>query len=157
MAWTDWTYSCGHEGREQMYGHYSSRDARVEYLEGRLCPDCFKKEAREIAAKQEKLYLDPLSKLSLSALRGTEKQVTWANGIRVQKLAALLDSSGGDVTKIIERIKVEDDFGKALRIFVYATNAAWWIDNRNESPKAILNLIVSKIQNEKIQLNPRSR
>lgn len=48
MAWENFTYSCGHEAREQFYGKMSERERKIEWLESvGLCPECYKKKMAE--------------------------------------------------------------------------------------------------------------
>ena len=41
MGWQATEWACGHEGRMQLYGKQSGRDARVAYEAGRMCMACW--------------------------------------------------------------------------------------------------------------------
>lgn len=45
------TYSCGHEGRVELFGKITDRMKKIEWLETTLCPECY---AREQAQKANK-------------------------------------------------------------------------------------------------------
>ena len=47
----DVTYSCGHEGRVELFGKTTDRMKKIEWLETTLCPECY---AREQAQKANK-------------------------------------------------------------------------------------------------------
>jgi len=47
----DVTYSCGHEGKVELFGKTTDRMKKIEWLETTLCPECY---AREQAQKANK-------------------------------------------------------------------------------------------------------
>ena len=48
MASTPITYSCGHTGREQLYGKHSDRVRHVSWAErNKVCPDCYRSQRKE--------------------------------------------------------------------------------------------------------------
>lgn len=76
------------------------------------CPECFKKEQREIKRQKE---LKALEGIELAELTGSEKQVKWAEDIRRKAVADC----------------IEHDPKEIFWTLVNAhTEAKWWIENR---------------------------
>jgi hypothetical protein len=116
------TYSCGHQGTINVFGKSEERERKIKYFEEYgLCPDCYKvekqKETEEFAVKCE-----------LPELKGSEKQVAWANKIRKEKIEEF------EKEKPAIRKGAGDDFAEFLNEFAdkyYKNNSAsWWIDHR---------------------------
>lgn len=71
------TYSCGHEGRIDLYGKTADRERKVEYLEKYGdCPECYK--------KKKELEINNFEKENnLPSITGvSEKQIKYAQKIR---------------------------------------------------------------------------
>lgn len=118
----DITFSCGHEGTIEVFGKSEERERKIKYFEEYgLCPDCYKaekqKETEEFAVKCE-----------LPELKGSEKQVAWANKIRKEKIEEF------EKEKPAIRKGAGDDFADFLNDFTTNyyknTSASWWIDHR---------------------------
>lgn len=116
------TYSCGHEGTIEVFGKAEERERKIKYFEEYgLCPDCYKKgkqgEEKAFAVKYE-----------LPELKGSEKQISWANKIRKEKIKEF------EGEKPAIRKGAGDDFADFLDKFTnhyYKNNSAsWWIDHR---------------------------
>lgn len=135
MAWTDITYKCGHTGRVQLYGKSSQREWRVQCMEQELCHDCKLKIASE---KEEQLGLKEIN-------TGSEKQISWARVIRVQKLEQY---QGGEwiVIKYV-RPAYDGSWVKETYENIRDTklSARWWIDR---SEKKIDEIIVDEYKSK---------
>ena len=69
-------YSCGHEGTIEVFGKAEERERKIKYFEEYgLCPDCYKAEKKT----EEKAFAEGHE---LPELKGSEKQISWANKIR---------------------------------------------------------------------------
>ena len=95
MAQYTVTHSCGHAETVHLYGRAADRQRRIEYLESLgLCGDCFaarRQQQREQASSEaEKWSADN----GLPALDGTERQCTWAESLRREKLTRLAEEIG---------------------------------------------------------------
>lgn len=104
------THSCGHSERHTIYGTFAADiDRQARQLSRRKCTPCYK------AGKATKAVADGalLDGIALPALTGSEKQVSWAETIRVERLAALHRASP-----------------TAVSGFATILEAKWWIDNR---------------------------
>lgn len=70
------THTCGHEQKHQLFGPHRERDRKIQWFSTTLCTECWKQSQQE-AAKEV------ASELKLPQLQGTEKQIAWAERIRI--------------------------------------------------------------------------
>ena len=110
--WYYGTFSCGHEGRVNIIGKTSERQRKADwYFSNNVCEECrqkaFEKEKEEAAQKAKDFDFPVLS--------GTEKQVEWANAIRVSFYEHFESKS----------IPVDN-------IILKESSARFWIDNRDD-------------------------
>jgi len=121
MAWYDGIYSCGHEGRTNIIGPMKNREWIREQRFSRLCPDCYEKEKREKIEKENAEAVQKSKELELPELTGTEKQIAWANALRIKFLekASELKDNPGKIEKITQYI------------ISNKIKASWYIDNRD--------------------------
>ncbi len=104
------THSCGHSEQHSIFGMVAADlDRQARQLSRRKCTACYK------AAKATKAEADAilLAQIELPPLTGSEKQVSWAETIRIERLAMLHRANSEAVTG-----------------FVAIVEAKWWIDNR---------------------------
>ena len=140
MAYRDVTYTCGHTDRLQFYGREEARDRKQEWLEGRLCPGCYKqKQDAEIAAASE----------GLGELEGSEKQVAWAKKIRHKKMQAVqecrqqyLDAQANCVSPGLQPLIDECDerlayYDALLTELANERTARFWIDHRSTTREEV--------------------
>lgn len=113
--WYYGVYACGHEGRVNVVGKMSERQGKADRLfANNVCEECRQKEferEKEEAARKVKEFDFP-------ALRGTEKQIEWANMIRMSFYEYFQKKN----------IPVDD-------VITKERNARFWIDNRGELSK----------------------
>ena len=139
---------CGHSVEIQLFGKMDDRYRRIEWLETQECDECRRAKANAAAAAAKETR-------GLTDLKGSEKQVAWANTIRekayktldclapfasVEELKVLMGRWGkiDDKTKAqwlasIEKVKPLYDRWKAQ--MDAQTEAKWWIDNRYSMPE----------------------
>ena len=125
-------YACGHIGTVQLYGKNSDRDRKVKWLESHaLCQACQADENREKA----QAAIKETANLDLPNLEGSPKQIDWALVIRAKKVQeARIFIDPGVPEEIRERAR------KFYNWYTGQTQASWWIDHRDESPKATCRL-----------------
>ena len=70
-------HACGHDQTHQLFGPHRDRDRKIQWLETTLCSDCWKQSQQESAK-------DATNELRLPQLEGSEKQVAWAERIRIE-------------------------------------------------------------------------
>jgi len=116
------THSCGHDGNVDLIGPHKVREWKIEKYFSEICPACFKIQAD----KENEINMMKAIEMELPELKGTEKQIVWANTIRI---------------KIIENTIAKNENIDLLEyIITNKTNASWWIDNRNTNIFNIVNL-----------------
>ena len=127
------TYSCGHEGEIEVYGKADKRNYVVSMKERDLCPDCYKKQQQEITTKETK-------ESGFPELNGSEKQISWANQIRIKASKDLADEERNarqlKLLKLIKRVPEEttnEEIEKKIKnYFETTTEAKEYIDNRGK-------------------------
>ena len=125
------TYSCGHEGEIEVYGKADKRNYVVSMKERDICPDCYKKQQQEITIKETK-------ESGFPELNGSEKQISWANQIRIKASKDLADKERNarqlKLLKLIKRVPEEttnEEIEKEIKnYFETTTEAKEYIDNR---------------------------
>lgn len=116
------TFSCGHEGTIEVFGKAEEREQKIKYFEEYgMCSDCYKAEKQA----EEKSFA---VKYELPELKGSGKQISWANKIRKEKIEAF------ESEKPAIRKGAGDAFADFLDGFTEHyyknTSASWWIDHR---------------------------
>ncbi|WP_242120289.1 hypothetical protein [Sphingomonas lacusdianchii] len=118
-------HACGHEQVHVIYGFDTQVARKARWLRTTKCRACFvadkKVEQTEAAARDS----TTIAHLDLPPLTGSERQVTWAETIRINRLAKLMTSP---------HTSAEADCDLCLRIY----DAKWWIDHRDLSPADFL-------------------
>lgn len=113
-------HACGHEQVHVIYGFDSQVARKARWLRATKCRACFvadkKAEQTEAAARDSAT----IAHLVLPPLTGSERQVSWAETIRINRLAALVATP---------HTTTNADCGLCLRIY----DAKWWIDHRDLS------------------------
>ena len=141
MAWYYGTYSCGHDGRENIIGPTENRQWIADRKFEGLCPECWEKKKIEDREKANAAAAEKAKEMELPPLEGTEKQVAWANTLRqnmINKLTSVSEKIKSEEVKIFDReeMKIIDEADyKVLEIMQYIivnkTKASWYIDNRH--------------------------
>lgn len=111
MARTTLTLTCGHTQDFNIYGTPEEQARKAEWLQSRPCLACAKAQAAERTAH-------------LPELKGSVKQVAWANEIRSQAMDWLAS------------LDEDQDFAD----FVWShRSAGWWIDYRRDYRRELVN------------------
>jgi hypothetical protein len=119
-------YACNHECSVHLIGPARSRESRIASLERGECFECYKQHSTEVAKEQAE-------ELELPALVGTEKQVAWAETLRIQQLTAIESEA--------EHLKDHKDYRHVLMAVEQISNetsAKQWIEWRERSPRWII-------------------
>lgn len=126
MAKYDVVCSCGHEETIVLYGKSSERERKIEWLENYgLCSECYKAQMQkheETSRKTRKEAFD------LPAIKGSPKQVAWAEKIR------------DGFFKDWENLGVQKDLRaeKFINWLKKQAEARFWIDNREKSIRELV-------------------
>lgn len=108
MPWYDGTFACGHKGRVYIVGDKHYREWRLKRAFDGLCEECSNKKMAQYNKEDSEKYGFP-------ELTGTEKQILWANKVRLEFFRGC-----------IEQEIVPDE------VIQNETNAKFWMDNRYE-------------------------
>lgn len=82
-------HECGHQAEVQLFGKHSERDRKIAWLEGQDCPSCRSTRLAAGRAAQAEQDGQTAHLAGLPVLQGSEKQVAWAETIRLEKLSWL--------------------------------------------------------------------
>lgn len=149
MAKSRVTHTCGHTSTVTAYNRKEC-DYRAERAESELCWDCYREQQQGAAAERT-------AELNLIPLVGTEKQIAWANSIRLKVLAdipkvlrasaeyaeAARAQSPERAAEINAVEALVEKAGDRLRT---ETSAKWWIDNRDSSADSLVRQIARRLQ-----------
>ena len=83
MAKYEGTYSCGHSGVINVIGKMRERQRKIDYVFSQICPKCAKEERERKIAEENKNSKELSHEYGFPELTGTEKQIAWANTIRL--------------------------------------------------------------------------
>lgn len=139
MAWYYGTFACGHDDRINIVGPVKDRERKAKWKFDGLCPECYKKAKEEKYKREAEEASEKAAEMGLPGLVGTEKQVVWANTIRVPrierlnrnfaKMEAVFKEKG---VAVIDGISIED-VRNALNHFIHIhTSSEYWIDARDD-------------------------
>lgn len=105
-------YSCGHIEQTVIRAEYSRQADEHAFNIGKNdCKGCREKKEKDEA--EGKAIAEKVSNMGLPELKGSPKQVAWANRIRLQKVEEMLKITSAE------------------------TAASWWIDQRTLPPEMI--------------------
>lgn len=136
MAWYCGTYRCGCEGRVNITGRMKDRQWKVDRAFSKLCIKCYYKRRNEEIEKANYEAAKKAEEMNLPELIGSEKQIIWANTIRVQ-IFDILD-------KMLEKLEVNKKMYIADCIIQQYTEAKFWINNRTHLQDIITDFVNKK-------------
>lgn len=151
MAKYDITYRCGHTGVVNLVGPTKERQYKIDWYQSEECPDCQYAHVKERAQAA-----------GLPELRGTERQVHWAEFIRERGLKEL--ESGVHTYEMLSREAetYHREAGFDLRHVYIAmdriksqSSASWWIDKQYEFGH-VLRDTVEEVANDMARLPEES-
>lgn len=152
MAKYNVTFNCGHEGRVDLIGKVKDRENKKEWYENHgLCPECYEAEKQRKFDEANAKAVAEAAEYGLPELTGTEKQVAWANTLRLnwiteaEKWIAYSESRlershfKNHPEKAAELKKAIAGMKKAIEPRLSSeTSARFWIDNRMETVSGFL-------------------
>lgn len=138
--WYSGVYSCGHDGRVNIIGPTKDRERKAGWHFSGLCPECYKKKQEEKREAANKEAAEKSVEMELPDLSGTEKQVAWANTLRIK----VIDDLNSRCDKVEKKLKergvdtIPDEgigikeIADAVQWFIKShTDARYWIDTRD--------------------------
>lgn len=159
MAQYKVTFSCGHEGWVNITGPTKNREWIRASKEKNVCPDCYRKWLQEKREQENKESLELSKEMELPELTGTEKQVAWANTLRVQAIQKIdeyiqeLEEKAEGTQKPEIKEKRKNRLDEIYKSYSYALNnfttASFWIDKRSYMSKELIELFKKEFNNQK--------
>jgi hypothetical protein len=134
MAKCNVTHACGHTSEHNLFGPYKERDRRAQWLAGQDCPTC-EAERREAAKRAANAAATQAAQeAGLPELLGSEKQIAWAESIRLKALGEAQEAIEKNANTPERRAQV----APLMAQLKGENSAAWWIDNRSKSGVELL-------------------
>lgn len=140
MAWYYITFSCGHEGRENIIGPSKNRQWKADRMAKGLCPECYEKDQKAKHAAENEKAAAAAREQELPALIGSLKQILYGETCR-QKLIAELET-------FVERYQLWENGGERFFLnfgfplddaplvidYMIRTKktAKWWIERNKD-------------------------
>lgn len=109
-------FSCGHEGVVGIIGPQKDRERKKEKAFSKMCPECYAKFLKEERKKANKEAEEKSRVWELPELTGTEKQVAWANTLRIQFIEKIKDKLNHINEVGLDRYDREELRGKDISI-----------------------------------------
>lgn len=93
MAKYQVNFTCGHTETVQLFGKHTERERWIEWAErNKVCPECYEKQKEETRQEATKQAAAEAIENGLPSLTGSEKQIAWAERIRVEKISKIEES-----------------------------------------------------------------
>lgn len=169
MAWYDVTYADGVKGRVQIYGPMKDRQRIADWYGTRLSPEGYKKQQEELREKEKQEAKQQSETKGLPKLQGSDKQVAWAETIRVEYINKVddfinrtvsADVNKGDLNKA-EYARYFQPINETTKQFrdqlLSKASASWWIDNRGKPLNVIYKEVSPELFDKHNKLNTEAR
>ena len=124
--------SCGHKEEVNIAGKQDQRDSKVAFESSKSCYPCWKAQQNAERAKEVVGLAADAVAAGLPALTGSEKQISWAEKIRAERMP--------EIERVLERCKSVVAGQKHFEFMQKAipflesckqeVSAKWWIDHR---------------------------
>jgi hypothetical protein len=134
-------FSCKHTENRNIVGKEKDRKGKADWMAQGVCSDCYKLEKAAERQKELSAQMATAAQFTLADLEGSEKQVAWAEKIRVKMIVAvenlktkMVDYANETELSEIESAQLE------LNLSVYAevieaigskVKSTWFIDNQS--------------------------
>lgn len=144
------TFACGHKGQINIVGPTKDRQRKVDWAFSGLCKECFQAKMEAEKVEQNKAAMELAKEMELPELQGTEKQVAWANTLRlelIKKFDAIKKEHYEDNELTYNQFMQVKDY-----ILETKTKASYYIDNRNYG----LGYIISTEMKDALQRNTQN-
>lgn len=127
MAKYNAIHSCGHTERVDLIGPRNSREWRLERIAQKPCDACWRAEREAENAKRNAEAAKENQAMELPALVGSEKQIAWAETVRLGILRSIDETVSNPY---YGRVRSHPRLQSALDSLYGETRAHWWIDQR---------------------------
>ncbi len=144
------TRACGHNEVVNLIGPGKQRDWRLDHVEPyKLCSECYHVELQRKREEENREAAEAAKESGLPALNGTEKQIAWAETLRMQMIALVEETV---YTRVKEEQRGDIHLLEAVEAIKVKMDARWWIDHRfSLSTPELVVLIGKEMQAQKIE------
>lgn len=134
-------HSCGHTTTADIVGPNTrgQRDRKAAWLAERPCLDCARAQRDEQHEQQARDAAQTVAANGWPSLSGSEKQVAWADQIRVGAVADMRERLNSRLSADV----VETVLAYWTRAALRETDASWWIDHRDRTLPSINSLTLT--------------
>lgn len=163
MAWYYGTFVCGCEGRVNIIGPSKNREWKREKAFSKECEKCYKEKLERAIEKDNKRALELAKEMELPELKGTKKQVAWANAIRqklIEKVSVFLEKGEWGNFNDEEKQRIEDINNISIildYIIDKEISSEFWIDNRYNIERGSLEFLFKDYLNEALQTDEEAK
>lgn len=145
------TRACGHVETIALIGKHKDREWRLENVEPqKLCSECWKADLERKREEETQKAIEEAQESGLPALEGTEKQIAWAERIRIKmldELDVMVTKASENRDAILKEYKITlEDIDAAVRSIQAKTSASWWIDHRDLPTYSLAELLIKEIK-----------
>lgn len=131
-----------------LFGPTRDRNRKLEWMHTILCPECQKAAAEEARKKKA-------GELGMPELKGTEKQVAWAEKIRLEIFGMTEDPLE---LKLCEREGItKENYEKGMEYAFGKDKASWWIDNRSSRLSDFLAAALKELRRDEVENSPEAK
>lgn len=151
------TFSCGHEGYVNIIGPMKDRQWKADRAFSNMCEECYREHLEKERLRENKEALEKSKEMELPELTGSEKQIAWANTLRIKLMNDLKEFAamllrGRNVLdykdKILEKGLEMPEAKEMLEgiediidyIIINKTEAKFFIDNRDKKLSVIIDI-----------------
>ena len=142
MGYMTIKFSCGHEADVEISGNTATKANRAAYLALDICPKCRAAQREEARKAARKALKEQMRAANPPELKGTARQVSWAEDIRTSAFAAMdayrnriaEKANAAIAAKPEKREKLtaqQAALDQAIVSVLSNDEARYWIDNRN--------------------------
>lgn len=147
------SFICGHTGEVNIIGPVTDRERkRIRYF-SKVCPECYKTQKYEKRKSEIEKALELAGEWEFPPLKGSEKQIAWANQIRIHTMQAFYEKCSIctseqaieyfykqthpdfwtlNTMEVVQKAQPDDLIQKMEDYLIGQTDSAWWIDhNKN--------------------------
>lgn len=142
--------ACGHTETVALIGKIKDREWRLEHVESnKLCYECYQNELVRKREEENKKSAELAREIELPTLDGSEKQVAWAETIRLHALD-YFQVELKDAYESVKRGRAKrfEKLTKVIAVLERQASASWWINNRPEAHGAG----IAWMENEALQI-----
>lgn len=140
------THSCGHQAEHQIAGKESERPARAQWLRERVCYACYKAEQIAQDKAEAAIACEAIADLPLAPLKGSPKQISWAETIRAKAIAdvrsrmtAFRDRQVSEGKLAGEALEARNTLiERTIMVLAATAQASWWIDRRDSDYRSFV-------------------